>query len=303
MCDNQRRQWALFPQSTQVPVQSPYPTFTQEQLNMRRKVEILKYNSQTISKKMTKTQRWSLVAKGKYVEVDIAPNCEIPTLTTGCDVPGPPMLLYLDSSVPLYNYNTQTYSGMNTIPMEAVTYIKTISPTDSSTLVTTKSRSLGILKIKDQLSNTIYFTIWSPISIWVNFHTESSIDVDVNISITNISVRITYDGIPISLLQSETINHSTIPMKINSIQSGHGYGSHYVGMVSITNMYFPINSYSIYGIDIITTLDVSNIDKFTSFHTGIFTNVTSNVNVSNGFQYTSGNSSTDYDGGGFLIQT
>jgi len=116
--------------------QSPYPAanhaaqktvaYTQQQLNMRRKAEILKYKSHqqnTKTKSLTQKEQWALLARGNSsqpVNTDL-PACPTnpyaPTWTTACDVPGPPMQLYYDPAVPLYNYlnasiNNASYSGI-----------------------------------------------------------------------------------------------------------------------------------------------------------------------------------------------
>jgi hypothetical protein len=102
-------------------------TFTPEQINERRKCEILKYKSNTTQS--TKKQRFAAASKGLLLKkrgfasqtdtltvsntanlpevngVFICPSSEKKcTLTTESDVPGPPRLLCLDDNVPLYNH-------------------------------------------------------------------------------------------------------------------------------------------------------------------------------------------------------
>lgn len=97
---------------------SPYPAFTRTQLDMRRKVEILKYQNNTTNTKtnnFSKKQQWSMLVNGvtknasqikiKDKEVTECPLDEfIPTLTTSSDVPGKVIVLQYDPSVPLYNF-------------------------------------------------------------------------------------------------------------------------------------------------------------------------------------------------------
>ena len=102
-------------------------TYTPEQISERRKCEILKYKANT--SQMTKKQRFAAASNGTLLkkkgfasQSDTLTNpntagldeengaliCRSAvkkcTLTTESDVPGPPMLLCLDDSVPLYNY-------------------------------------------------------------------------------------------------------------------------------------------------------------------------------------------------------
>ncbi len=86
---------------------------SQDQLNMRRKAEILKYESNRMpnqTNNLTKKQKWSRIVS-QPVRGSVRPDTEdcpndtyIPRLTTDSGVPGPPMYLYEDPNVPLYNY-------------------------------------------------------------------------------------------------------------------------------------------------------------------------------------------------------
>jgi hypothetical protein len=107
-------------------LQSPYPSFSQTQLNMRRKVEILKYtnNGQGSAKgnRLSKNQEWSILARGSgnsglsqnailssstSTTTCIADELKI-TSNDKCDVPGPLIYLQYDPTVPLYNFTAST---------------------------------------------------------------------------------------------------------------------------------------------------------------------------------------------------
>lgn len=99
---------------------------TQQALDMRRKAEILKYESnrmQTQTNNLTKKQRWSRLvnASGKSARLvdpttvvcpgETAVRRPNPVPTSSSGVPGPVMYLYEDPDVPLYNYIvTRTYA-------------------------------------------------------------------------------------------------------------------------------------------------------------------------------------------------
>ena len=105
----QRRQLYNIQPSRFTPT-NPYPLFTQFQLNMRRKAEILKYDT-TNSKtnKITGKQLFSQSMKtssNQNSRTTCSVNKFLPTPTTSCDVPGPPIVLYQDPAVPLYNYQS-----------------------------------------------------------------------------------------------------------------------------------------------------------------------------------------------------
>lgn len=109
------------------PPQYDTANYTQDQIDERRKCEILKYKSNTTQ--MTKKQRFAAASKGSLIKkkgfasqtdtltvpntaglpevngVFVCPSTEKKcTLTNESDVPGPPRLLCLDEDVPLYNY-------------------------------------------------------------------------------------------------------------------------------------------------------------------------------------------------------
>lgn len=122
---------------------SPYVggRFTKMQLDMRRKVEILKYNANKSSSQtnnLTKKQSYALLARGSLhtpsqtVLLSNSVNCaadnSIPTPSSSSDVPGQVVYLYEDRAVPLYNYsgfNARTYPEYNPgnkAPWKVVTY-------------------------------------------------------------------------------------------------------------------------------------------------------------------------------------
>ena len=108
---------------------SPYelnPSLTQYQLDMRRKVEILKYKKNTVGS-MTKKQVFAQAIKGATqrrnfsqtqiteLQNGVGPVSQCPpTISTAAGVPGPAFYLSLDPNIPLYNYNTvATYATEN----------------------------------------------------------------------------------------------------------------------------------------------------------------------------------------------
>jgi hypothetical protein len=80
--------------------------FTKTQFDMRRKVEILKYDRQNSkTNNATKSEIWSgLIKQVAHVKRICKSNPYVATPTTASDVPGPPINLFLDPTVPLYNY-------------------------------------------------------------------------------------------------------------------------------------------------------------------------------------------------------
>ena len=99
---------------------SPYLHFTQTQVNMRRKVEVLKYiSSAAVSVAVSKNMLWSQMAQGTSssassrcaTSVDSMDPGNI-TYTSACNVPGPIVPIYYDPAVPLYNISSSTSTSI-----------------------------------------------------------------------------------------------------------------------------------------------------------------------------------------------
>lgn len=115
-------------------VVSPYGNaYDKSMLDMRRKAEILKYgNNQSSSKtnNLSKKEKFALLTRGTGRQsAAICPNTSdstsiIYTLSTSSGVPGPPIYLYEDSTVPLYNYSAQprTYATYTKDDKEPFSY-------------------------------------------------------------------------------------------------------------------------------------------------------------------------------------
>jgi hypothetical protein len=83
--------------------------FTKYQLDMRRKAEILTYNSNRMLKvnSLTKSQKFSIIAKNNTTNIPVYNNkCpSVLTPSSSCDVPGAVIMLYNDPNIPLYKFN------------------------------------------------------------------------------------------------------------------------------------------------------------------------------------------------------
>lgn len=187
---------------------SPYPRYTSEQLNMRRKVEILKYSGSqqnTKTNNPSKKQQFSNLVRNagtsrrmSQYQINQGTNrvCMSdklkPTSTTASDVPGKPMILQYDPDVPLYNYgnNSRTYS-ISIVPLESVYNAYTqnnifiitdntysliadeVIPSDEADYA--YSGTIGSFVIRGNPSeNTHSFNISLPIAIWFNASIQST---------------------------------------------------------------------------------------------------------------------------------
>ena len=147
VCLQRKKQMLFTIPPIRLETSSPYQNYTKFQLDMRRKAEVLQYTGNSQASKgnnLTKKQQMAQILSGKYqnstypgtivqnvtevhnslydisensysyktIYSNIDTNCNnnetIYTSTRSSGVPGPPMLLYKDDSVPLYNYKTNT---------------------------------------------------------------------------------------------------------------------------------------------------------------------------------------------------
>lgn len=79
--------------------------YSQEDLNMRRKAEILKYSTNDHNKQ--KKQNYSFLAK-KHTKTRPCPTSNHSKSTSSSGVPGPIIQLFEDPNIPLYNYKDQS---------------------------------------------------------------------------------------------------------------------------------------------------------------------------------------------------
>jgi len=192
-------------------------TYTKFDLDMRRKAEILKYESARMSTQtnnMTKRQMYAGLVKGS-IRSSNQPTCaNIPTPTSSSDVPGPVMYLYENPDVPLYNYATGNRSYAVYIP-EVTDKWRTIVNTD----VAFAADSSGLtfyLQITSQIDEQSY-TYYVSLPIGLSISTEITSDIvltpDMTITISDIALTVLYNSELVKTYSAET---STIIMQVSS---------------------------------------------------------------------------------------
>lgn len=293
---------------------SPYingsgaPSISAQQyaLNMRRKAEILQYKRFEAGKQ-TKKQSWAQIAKGAYqtksqsalqAAADGAsePVCP-PTLSTSAGVPGPPIYLYLDPTVPLYNYVvTHTYATENkedpnlkwiTIPVYDIL-------SQNATLFT-----LNIQPPIDQINYTYSFTTSVGLRVeGTSINRPGTVDASgvfqVSIIPTDISVIVTYGGFDAALRSTPIASFSsgfltnvtgTTP---TTTQASTFYGEIYLGELTISNLFLATSPGYTYEITVHYAQSNSfNMSTFNStFITGLQTRLTNtNKQITSGMTF------------------
>ena len=235
MSCNQRRLRMNFSQpQSRTELVSPYElSYTKEQLDMRRKAEILQYSGPQTSiklNKLTKAERFAQVVRGyspaqksrrlRNNQTDIA-YCEssmniVPT--TSSDVPGPPMFLYLDKTVPLYLYkppnktfnenndeNTNHFLFHANSPINTVTFTAIENP---------PYNRIGVLEIINVSNVTTTFNITIP---YTSDTPTTSMDA---------VLQVYYDNIPVALSEYQyyiDTTSSTITVENIELYTVKGY--------------------------------------------------------------------------------
>lgn len=215
---------------------SPYPEFTQYQLDMRRKIEILKYDSNrstTKTNNFTKAEKWKqLVSKklqartysNEYFNnvnnqntIDI--SCDlVPTPSTACDIPGPLFYLQLDTNVPLYNYsheliNVGIIDEQTQKQWDLTTYYDVLSYSSTSITIPTilnnrysgniyGSAIITTIHLQNNINSSYTYSINTPIGLYAIFTKNTSttnLNVDISMNIQDIVFEVKYAGSNVTL--------------------------------------------------------------------------------------------------------
>jgi hypothetical protein len=283
---------------------------TQYDLNMRRKVEILKYDkSSNVS--LTKKQSWTQIVKGAsqrrtYSQSQLlalrngtgtenAADDACQTLSTSAGIPGAAFYLKLDPNVPLYNYLiSDNYATRNVENTVTWTY------TNNSDVIGNDPFLFTIFVGPAIDVNYGIFTFSAPIGLRVS-GTSSSLDASGTFSVTipkeNISVSVSYGGKNITLNTNPIITFDT--EITGKTVNGSFNGQIYIGQFVVSNLGLYLSPGFVYEISIryIMINSYRNIDTFTStMITGIknsFTN--SNKKTESRMTFTTAPASSSID--------
>jgi hypothetical protein len=250
--------------------------FTQDQLNMRRKAEILKFSankSSTKTNNLTKKEKWVQLVAGSsqqrnlsysFIQNNLIPGttnyvntCPSGTIlytpTSASNIPGKIMNLYEDPTVPLYMYSTNV-NAYGLINQEETT--TPFSYTQNTTQFLNQSNSVVVasIYISNILTPTYTFTIQFPISIFISGYLKSG-----KTGTYNETVQLNFANLPFqsylyygsnAVASSNGINMPTITvpsrksvsfdisMNLNNSDpsSNYFYGNQYIGMYTLSNL-------------------------------------------------------------------
>lgn len=276
------------------------PKFTQQQLDMRRKVEILKYNKQAFtSGRLSNRQNFSRLMKiNKNVNTNIQCGDDrlLPSLTTSCDVPGPPITLQLDPSVPLYNYE----AGRNIFSLSNDTTDLTYDfnadvnvPVNANTYTT--FMNLYINNIESDFSE---FTVVIPLGINIVGDISDNIylidDISNNtLTLDSLDLRVLYHDTEMDNITINTNIESQIvkPLAFNIIEKDTFKISQYLYNIVITNLRLPTQRGFVYKFQARgSMLIVNNSGYNTDVNLADNSNIIFNINAPNSSENIDNNS-------------
>ena len=264
---------------------NPYQDgFTKQQLDMRRKAEILQYNK-TSNGKLTKKQSWVNLVRGAtqrkqyssyYIKgladgtSQMCPNdITIPTLTTSCDVPGPPMLLYYDPTIPLYNYNSYqiAYATQQSDEQKQSMWLSNYA----ADVTDNNNQNIFTMNIRPSIDSAAYiYSFTTSIGLYVSgssLNNDPSGIFTMQIPRANLNLAVRYGGQDVTLSQPFTITYS--PHFLTDIS---GYtestfssfeGTVYMGDLTFSNILLntaPNSTYDFY-IEYIPSYTINNINN------------------------------------------
>ena len=275
--------------------QTPYPTYTPGQLNMRRKMEILKYNkNSTQGSRQTRTEKFALINRGNFraARLSCPGDYKIPRLSNNADVPGPSILLVEDPTVPLYNYNkdTNAYAIEVTENNTQWSFYTEANILCQFNNVNTTIASLNIRKPITQPYTS--FTLLTPIVFKMHGSDikNSQSGKTVTASVSNVSFQPYYNDNPVNnnvQLNTEFVDDASITTTLNYNDTDDVFDytcEKYIGLLKIENIIMQtepgfIYTFKIkYNANITTTGDTATKNSI-SF--GMYLNVDNTYVISN----------------------
>ena len=254
--------------------------FTKSELDMRRKVEVLKYNannSNTQTNRFTKAEIFAQAVSGKYQQrtysnlyitenivnnqLNACPTVFTPTSASG--VPGPVVYLYEDNNVPLYKYTANIDANYGILTQGINPYDKTWDYTTTETnKIATDSKGTIITSIfilyQDVYVKT--FSIQVPIGLSFSGKTTATATTSANtITIQTAFTNTSFPTVPyyntdiVNQPPNKTITYNftsrQIVITVDKLNSINFNGICYLGTLTISNITLPIQKGFIYDIN------------------------------------------------------
>jgi hypothetical protein len=269
---NQRELYLNFRKpGPRVEIVSPYPTFTQAQLDMRRKVEILKYKQQTLNSNVSsKSKRWSRIVQLSHknplsgTKNPCPQDALIPTPTSSCNVPGPIMLLQYNPSVALYKYGYNP-SNYNLVDPLGNTLWDTV-PINDVEFPQGTSVALCNLVLQHPINSYYSYQFQMPLSIYFSGYKDLSSDAKtvsfISIALYTANCEIRYNNLIVPNVRP-IVNPSvnTILLSVTNSNNGYFEAARYIGPVYVSNIVLPTQPQYVYNFDMTFQIKYTLLDE------------------------------------------
>lgn len=317
---NQRRKMQLLnmPPTRYTPI-SPYPAFTQFDLDMRRKAEILKYSASHSNSKtnnFTKSEKWKQLITGNYQRrtipqynitqaiinnnvLDCSSNDSMPIPSSSSDVPGPTVYLYEDPAILLYNYKiVRSYSILD----DNNDAKWNTNPHNDILFKSGNENLLTLLGIRQYIDKPTYaFNIQTSVGIYVSGTINNTgYSSPISFSVSNVKCNIYYND---NIILSPTVRYSgltNLNLNIQNSQMGQFNASIYVGNITIDNFTLNTVNNMIYDIKLIFTVSQPSGPSFTITNLGAYCNLSQN-NLNNATNSNTNGSQSTSPNIGFVL--
>jgi hypothetical protein len=291
---------------------SPYPNYTQAQLDMRRKAEILQYNkNSTQTGKITKSQKWARIVNGPFqrktyttflldssknridLKVYNTTSCTedkyLPTLSSACDVPGPITILQYNPNIPLYNY-ADGESAFGIINQEKLNNFNSYT-SDNILSLNGNNTTLFTLAIFNTEEPFTTFEFNTPIGFYISGEVISNNDASGIFQIPSINIEninIYNNNNVVNMIKNPLITQSFSSRQVdfytnfqrdnnNNIINKTFYGAQYLGNLKVSGIMLSTQPGFLYNIK--TTFDINVVSLegiFSNINFGFFMNLTPN---------------------------
>ncbi len=285
---------------------TPYPQYTKMQLDMRRKAEILQYkkNSSQTSQ-LTKSQKFSmLVNANSYInkKSQCVEDMTKPQWTTSCDVPGQPILLYYDPTIPLYNYQTKQnpYAFENDVQdilqdnlvnglILSLFNVSIYYQGGVNGLLpfNTQDTNFMSLCIHNVISNNYIYNFGIPLGVYISGYNPNNFPVTANFYLNKIILNIYYYPNTTSYYVTDTTNNNFLVNKhnisittdisgsftVNSLSNFNG--NQYIANVDISKILLPSQYGDVYNFNFTCNMSI-NITSATTNSGGVISGFLAN---------------------------
>ena len=214
---------------------SPYPTFTKQQLDMRRKWEVLQHKQNRSM--TTKSSKWSYLVKGKNTHV-CPNNTAVKSLNTACDVPGALTEFSYDPGVPLYMFAPQiNYTPLQETPFFNSTDLWNTFPIND-TVIPVNGRYVTVANqiILNPLYTYYYMYLSIPISLslsaYIDAFTSGTNASRIDTYVTSANLQVYYSNILVSTVSLSSANLYTMSVNVGQ-NLGSIQASTYVGNLTV----------------------------------------------------------------------